>query len=170
MDFQKWSVTPPVSWFCVLSTKINSKKVAIDRIRTLVSWHWKRPWCQLYRNHGPNAAYGRSCFSKSCATYGRGGGQVVSVLVFYSDVPTSNPAPLIYEIFLLKSLLKRAKENRKRSWLGHSKHVAHALVTFIYFCGLLFPFWALMFCFTLFGLRQMFYTPKTIRIPDESQE
>ena len=43
---------------------------------------------------------------------GRGGGQVVSVLAFYSDDPSSNPAE-VYN-FSVKLLLKRTKIKTKR--------------------------------------------------------
>ena len=42
---------------------------------------------------------------------GRGGGQVVSVLPFYSDNPSSNPTD-VYN-FSVKLLLKRTKINKK---------------------------------------------------------
>ena len=48
---------------------------------------------------------------------GRGGGQVVSVLAFYSDDPSSNPAE-VYN-FSVKLLLKRTKINKKRPGLAH---------------------------------------------------
>ena len=44
---------------------------------------------------------------------GRGGGQVVSVLAFYSDDPSSNPAE-VYN-FPVKLLLKRTKINKKEA-------------------------------------------------------
>ena len=47
---------------------------------------------------------------------GRGGGQVVSVLAFYSDNPSSNPAE-VYN-FSVKLLLKRTKINKKRGRVG----------------------------------------------------
>ena len=50
---------------------------------------------------------------------GRGGGQVVSVLAFYSDDPSSNPAE-VYN-FSVKLLLKRTKINKKRPGLAHFK-------------------------------------------------
>ena len=46
-----------------------------------------------------------------------GGGQVVSVLVFYSDNLSSNPAE-VYN-FSVKLLLKRTKINKKRPGLAH---------------------------------------------------
>ena len=48
---------------------------------------------------------------------GRGGRQVVSVLAFYSDDPSSNPAE-VYN-FPVKLLLKRTKINKKRPGLAH---------------------------------------------------
>ena len=48
---------------------------------------------------------------------GCGGGQVVSVLAFYSDNPSSNPAE-VYN-FSVKLLLKRMKINKKRPGLAH---------------------------------------------------
>ena len=45
---------------------------------------------------------------------GRGGGQDVSVLDFYSDDPSSNPAD-VYRVFLYNLRLKRTKIN-KRGW------------------------------------------------------
>ena len=48
---------------------------------------------------------------------GRGGGQVVSMLAFYSDDPSSNPAE-VYN-FSVKLLLKRTKINKKRPGLAH---------------------------------------------------
>ena len=44
---------------------------------------------------------------------GRGGGEVVSVLAFYSDDPSSNPAK-VYK-FSVKLLLKRTKINKKEA-------------------------------------------------------
>ena len=48
---------------------------------------------------------------------GSGGGQVVSVLAFYSVDPSSNPAE-VYN-FSVKLLLKRTKINKKRPGLAH---------------------------------------------------
>ena len=48
---------------------------------------------------------------------GCGGGKVVSVLAFYSDNPSSNPAE-VYN-FSVKLLLKRTKINKKRPGLAH---------------------------------------------------
>ena len=48
---------------------------------------------------------------------GRGGGQVVSVLAFYSDNPSSNPAE-VYN-FSVILLLKRTKINKKRPGLAN---------------------------------------------------
>ena len=50
---------------------------------------------------------------------GRGGGQVVSMLAFYSDDPSSNPAE-VYN-FSVKLLLKRMKINKKEAGVGHFK-------------------------------------------------
>ena len=47
---------------------------------------------------------------------GCGGGQVVSVLAFYSDDPSSNPAE-VYN-FSVKLLLKRMKINKKEAGVG----------------------------------------------------
>ena len=47
---------------------------------------------------------------------GRGGGQVVSVLAFYSDDPSLNPAE-VYN-FSVKLLLKRTKINKKEAGVG----------------------------------------------------
>ena len=55
-------------------------------------------------------------FNKSLCL-GRGGGQVVSVLAFYSDDPSSNPAE-VYN-FSVKLLLKRTKINKKEAGLAH---------------------------------------------------
>ena len=49
-------------------------------------------------------------------TLGRSGGQVVSVLTFYSDNPSSNPAE-VYN-FSVKLLLKRTKINKKEAGVG----------------------------------------------------
>ena len=48
---------------------------------------------------------------------GRGGGQVVSALAFYSDDPSSNPTE-VYN-FSVKLLLKRTKINKKMPGLAH---------------------------------------------------
>ena len=48
---------------------------------------------------------------------GHGGGQVVSVLAFYSEDSSSNPAE-VYN-FSVKLLLKRTKINKKRPGLAH---------------------------------------------------
>ena len=48
---------------------------------------------------------------------GRGGGQAVSVLAFYSDDPSSDPAE-VYN-FSVKLLLKSTKINKKRPGLAH---------------------------------------------------
>ena len=50
---------------------------------------------------------------------GLGGGQVVSVLAFYSDDPSSNPAE-VYN-FSVKLLLKRMKKKKQRPGLAHFK-------------------------------------------------
>ena len=50
----------------------------------------------------------------------RGGGQVVNILAFYSDDPSSNPAE-VYN-FSVK-LLKRTKINKKKPGLAHLKKV-----------------------------------------------
>ena len=47
---------------------------------------------------------------------GRGGGQVVSVLAFYSNNPSSNPAE-VYN-FSVKLFLKRTKINKKEAGVG----------------------------------------------------
>ena len=47
---------------------------------------------------------------------GCGGGQVVSVLAFYSDDPSLNPAE-VYN-FSVKLLLKRTKINKKEAGVG----------------------------------------------------
>ena len=47
---------------------------------------------------------------------GRGGGQVVSVLAFNSDHPSSNPAE-VYK-FSVKLLLKSTKINKKEAGVG----------------------------------------------------
>ena len=51
--------------------------------------------------------------TKHLGRTGRGGGQVVSVLAFYSDDPSSNPAE-VYN-FSVKLLLKGTKINKKNS-------------------------------------------------------
>ena len=48
---------------------------------------------------------------------GRGGGQVVSMLAFYSDDPSSNPTD-VYN-FSVKLLLKRTKINKKTPGLAY---------------------------------------------------
>ena len=53
----------------------------------------------------------------SIVELGCGGGQVVSVLAFYSDDPSSNPAE-VYN-FSVKLLLKRTKINKKEAGLAH---------------------------------------------------
>ena len=60
---------------------------------------------------------------------GRGGGQVVSVLAFYSDNPSSNPAE-VYN-FSVKLLLKRTKiKTKKRPGLAHLKKKERILTYF----------------------------------------
>ena len=54
--------------------------------------------------------------AKIFPTMGCGGGQVVSVLAFYSDDPSSNPAE-VYN-FSVKLLLKRTKINGKEAGVG----------------------------------------------------
>ena len=61
-----------------------------------------------------------------CIIMGRGGGQVVSVLAFYSDDPSSNPAE-VYN-FSVKLLLKRTKINKKEAGVGPFKKN-------VYYCG-----------------------------------
>ena len=58
---------------------------------------------------------------------GRGGGQVVSVLAFYSDDPSSNPAE-VYN-FSVKLLLKSTKINKKRPGLAHLKKMNNHLTS-----------------------------------------
>ena len=53
---------------------------------------------------------------KYILSWGRGGGQVVSVLAFYSDGPSSNPAE-VYN-FSVKLLFKRTKINKKEAGVG----------------------------------------------------
>ena len=50
---------------------------------------------------------------------GRGGGQVVSVLAFFSDDPSSNPSE-VYN-FSVKLLLKTTKINKKEARVGPFK-------------------------------------------------
>ena len=57
---------------------------------------------------------------------GRGGGQVVSVLAFYSDYPSSNPTE-VYN-FSVKLLLKRTKINKKEAGVGPFKKNVFPLV------------------------------------------
>ena len=66
---------------------------------------------------------------------GRGGGQVVSVLAFYSDDPSSNPAE-VYNFFSVKLLLKRTKINKKEAGLAHFKNLSLSNPTpnLMYFC------------------------------------
>ena len=52
-------------------------------------------------------------------TRGRGGGQVVSVLAFYSDDLSSNPAEVCS--FSVKLLWKRTKINKKEDGVGPFK-------------------------------------------------
>ena len=52
-------------------------------------------------------------------TRGRGGGQVVSMLAFYSDDPSSNPAEVCS--FSVKLLWKRTKINKKEDGVGPFK-------------------------------------------------
>ena len=54
---------------------------------------------------------------KNLERWGRGGGQVVSVLTFYSNDPSSNPAE-VYNVSV-KLLLKRTKINKKEAGLAH---------------------------------------------------
>ena len=58
---------------------------------------------------------------------GRGGGQVVSVLAFYSDNPSSNPAE-VYN-FSVKLLLKRTKINKKLAGVGQREDQARLFST-----------------------------------------
>ena len=55
-------------------------------------------------------------YNRKMACLSRGGGQVVSVLAFYSDDPSSNPAE-VYN-FSIKLLLKRTKINQKEAGVG----------------------------------------------------
>ena len=48
---------------------------------------------------------------------GRGGGQVVSVLTFYSDDPSLNPAEA-YSFFLLKCVLEKNENKQKEAGVG----------------------------------------------------
>ena len=57
---------------------------------------------------------------------GRGGGQVVSVLAFNSDHPSSNPAE-VYK-FSVKLLLKRTKISKKRPGWPILKKLNHQYV------------------------------------------
>ena len=57
---------------------------------------------------------------KNLERWGRGGGQVVSVLTFYSNDPSSNPAE-VYNVSV-KLLLKRTKINKKTlTWASIQK-------------------------------------------------
>ena len=55
---------------------------------------------------------------------GRGGGQVVRVLAFYSDDPSLNPAE-VYN-FSVKLLLKRTKINKKEAGVGPFKKIRNS--------------------------------------------
>ena len=54
-------------------------------------------------------------FNKSLCL-GRGGGQVVSVLAFYSDDPSSNPAE-VYN-FSVKIIIEKNENKQKRGRVG----------------------------------------------------
>ena len=79
-------------------------------------------WCPFEKN-----------VTKTLFYPGRGGGQVVSVLAFYSDDPSSNPAE-VYN-FSVKLLLKRTKINKKRPGLTHffKKITANLIFKFLKF-------------------------------------
>ena len=66
---------------------------------------------------------------------GRGGGQGVSVLVFFSGDLRSNPTEWL-QFFLDKLCLKRVKINKKRSGLAHLKsHFFECKFSKMIFCG-----------------------------------
>ena len=48
---------------------------------------------------------------------GRGGGQVVSVLAFYSDNPSSDPTDA-YNFFSVKFVFEKNENNKKRPRVG----------------------------------------------------
>ena len=48
-----------------------------------------------------------------CITSGRGGGQGVSMLSFYSDDPSSNAAKFKLQVFILYNCLKNDKDAGK---------------------------------------------------------
>ena len=53
------------------------------------------------------------CSTKNDTQAGRGGGQVVSVLAFSSEDPSSNPAD-VYSFFPVKSLFEKNENITKR--------------------------------------------------------
>ena len=62
-----------------------------------------------------------------CSVGGRVGGQVVSILAFYSDDLCSNPFEA-YSFFCKICLLKRTKINKKRPGLAHLKNFALCII------------------------------------------
>ena len=54
---------------------------------------------------------------------GRGGGQVVSMLPFYSDDKSSNPAEAY--IFSVKFVFEKNESKQKRPGMDHLKHICY---------------------------------------------
>ena len=69
--------------------------------------------------HNKNAAPYLLTGYKVCATLGRGGGQVVSVLAFYSNDPSSNPADAYS--FSVEFVFEKNENKQKRGRVGPFK-------------------------------------------------
>ena len=61
---------------------------------------------------------------------GRGGGQMVRVLAFYSDNPSSNPSEDFK--FSIKCVFEKNKNKQKEAWVGSFKN------SFVFFSNTLF--------------------------------
>ena len=96
----------------------------------LVRWNFT---CVTWEVTPLDVRFMRHFTSYSTSLLGRGGGgQVVSVLPFYSDDLSLNPAET-YSFFLLNLFVKRTKINQKEAWASrlnnnfhHSNHVQRA--------------------------------------------
>ena len=94
---------------------------------------------------------------------GRGGGQVVSVLAFYSDYPISNPAELY--IFFCKFVFEKNENKQKEARVSHlntfmdSKSWSHNVVSVSKFLYNLFMLIAFYFqAFPLFNVHPFLWS------------
>ena len=81
---------------------------------------------------------------------GRGGGQVVSVLAFYSDDPSSNPADAYS--FSVQIVFEKNENKQKEAWVGpffKNFQKLPNLATLVVTYRVIFTHWTEMLCSNL---------------------